>query len=31
MADDLMAGVYGNLLMRLLVLAAARLGLAGLM
>ena len=31
MADDLMVAVYGNLLMRLFVLAAARLGLAGLM
>jgi phosphatidylglycerophosphatase A len=31
MADDLMVAVYGNLLMRLFVLAAARIGLAGLM
>ena len=31
MADDLMVAVYGNLLIRLFVLAAARLGLAGLM
>jgi phosphatidylglycerophosphatase A len=31
MADDLMVAVYGNLLMHLFVLAAARLGLAGLM
>jgi phosphatidylglycerophosphatase A len=31
MSDDLMVAIYGNLLMRLLVLAAARLGLAGLM
>lgn len=31
MADDLMVAVYGNLLMRLFVLAAARFGLAGLM
>jgi phosphatidylglycerophosphatase A len=31
MADDLMVAVYGNLLMRLCVLAAGRLGLAGLM
>ncbi|HKW03335.1 MAG TPA: phosphatidylglycerophosphatase A [Vicinamibacterales bacterium] len=31
MADDLMVAIYGNLLMRLFVIAAARLGLAGLM
>lgn len=31
MADDLMVAIYGNVLMRVLVLAAARLGLAGLM
>jgi hypothetical protein len=31
MGDDRMVAVYGNLLMRLFVLAAARLGLAGLM
>jgi phosphatidylglycerophosphatase A len=31
MADDLMVAIYGNLLIRLFVLAAARLGLAGLM
>ena len=31
MADDLMVAIYVNLLMRLFVIAAARLGLAGLM
>ena len=31
MADDLMVAIYGNILMRVFVLAAARLGLAGLM
>ena len=31
MADDLMVAIYGNVLMHVLVLAAARLGLTGLM
>jgi len=31
MADDLMVAIYGNVLMRVLVLIAARVGLAGLM
>jgi len=31
MADDLMVAIYGNVLMRVLVLAAGRVGLAGLM